>query len=98
MLDHPWGSQYWCNTGAEIFTQVCIHLKQTHQKSQEKELACKSYAQDTLLLKFKINENVFSFKPDSINKSCRIRLLDSNKTCLAIFGFFYKFLWIFKFG
>jgi hypothetical protein len=58
-----------CNTGAKIFTQACIHLKQTtHQKSQEKELACKSYAQDTLLLKVKINQKVFSSKPDSINK------------------------------
>jgi hypothetical protein len=88
-----------CNTGAEIFTQACIHLEQTtHQKSKEKELACNSYAQDTLLLKFKINQKVFSFKPDFINKSCRIRLLDSSKTSLAIFGFFYKFLWILQFG
>jgi hypothetical protein len=46
------------------------------------------------LLEFKMNKKVFSFKPDFINKSCRIILLDSNKTGLAIFGCFYKFLWI----
>jgi hypothetical protein len=56
----------------------------------------KSYAQDTLLLEFKINQKVFSFKPNFINKSCRIRLLDPNKTGLAIFGFVYTFLWILR--
>jgi hypothetical protein len=44
------------------------------------------------LLEFKINQKVFSFKPDIISKSCRIVLLDFNKTSLAIFGFFYNFL------
>jgi hypothetical protein len=41
---------------------------------------------------FKLDQNAFSFKPNFINKSCRFTLLDSNKTGLAIFGFFYTFL------
>jgi hypothetical protein len=48
------------------------------------------------LLNFKITLKAFSFKLNSSNKSCRAKLLEYNKTCLTIFGFFYKFLVIFK--
>jgi hypothetical protein len=47
-----------------------------------------------LLLRFKIDSKVFSFKPNFINKSCRAWILVSNKTSLTILGFFYTFLWI----
>jgi hypothetical protein len=70
----------------------------THQNSQAIKLACKSYTQDNLLLNFKITQKAFGFKPDSNNQSCRAKLLEYNKTGLPIFGFFYKFLWIFKVG
>jgi hypothetical protein len=52
--------------------------------------------QDTLLLNFKITLKAFSFKLNSSNKSCRAKHLEYNKTGLTIFGFFYKFLAIFK--
>jgi hypothetical protein len=48
--------------------------------------------QDTLLLNFKITPNIFGFKLNSTNKSCRARFQKYNKISLAIFGFFYKFL------
>jgi hypothetical protein len=67
-----------------------------YQKSDEIKLACKSYTQDTLLLNFKITLKAFSFKLKSSNKSFRARLQENNKTGLTIFGFFYKFLSIFK--
>ena len=35
------------------------------------------------------------FKAKSSNKTCRATFLENNKTGLAIFGFFYKFLRIF---
>jgi hypothetical protein len=57
-----------------------------------------SYTQDTLLLNFKITQKAFGFKLDSNNQSCRAKLLEYNKTGLTIFGFLYKFLWIFKVG
>jgi hypothetical protein len=49
------------------------------------------------LLNFKITLKAFSFKLNSGNKSCRSKHLEYNKTSLTIFGFFYKFLAIFKF-
>jgi hypothetical protein len=70
----------------EIYTQAYSYPKQaTHQKSKTLELACTSYAQDTLLLSFKLTQKVFGFKPKSSNKSCRIYFKDSNKTGLAFF-------------
>jgi hypothetical protein len=68
-------------------------LNSLHTK-YHKKISLDAKVMHTLLIKFKINQNVFSFKPDFINKSCRVILLDSNKTCLVIFGFFYIFLWI----
>jgi hypothetical protein len=87
------------NTVGDIFTPAYSYPKQaTYQKSQTIELACKSYAQDTLLLNFKITQKVFGFKPNSSNKSSRAKLLEYNTTGLIIFEFFYEFLWIFKIG
>jgi hypothetical protein len=66
-----------------------------HTKNHKKvSLDAKVMHEIPLLLKFKIDQRVFSFKPDIINKSCRFVLLYSNKTGLVIFGFFYTFLWI----
>jgi hypothetical protein len=87
------------STAGEICTQSHSCSKQaTHQKSQARELACKSYTQDTLLLNFKITQKAFGFKPESNSQGYRAKLLEYNKTGLTIFGFFYKFLWIFKVG
>jgi hypothetical protein len=87
------------NTVGDIFTPAYSYPKQaTYQKSQTIELACKSYAQDTLLLNFKITKKIFWFTLHFSNKSCRAKLLEYNKIGLAIFGFFYKFLWIFQVG
>jgi hypothetical protein len=60
------------------------------------ELACKSYAQNILLLNFKIIQKAFGFKPNFSNKSSRIYSKDSNKTGLIFFWIFYKFLQISK--
>jgi hypothetical protein len=82
-----------CITEGEISTQVCLFPKNfAHQKSHEIKLASKRYTQDTLLLIFKINLKEFSFKLNSSNKSCKVRLLEYNKTGLTLFGFFYNFL------
>jgi hypothetical protein len=62
------------------------------------ELACKSYAQTTLLLNFKITKKAFSFKPNFSNKSRRVQLLEYNKTGLKIFGFFNELPWILQVG
>jgi hypothetical protein len=71
------------------------HISRLHTKNHKKiSLYAKVMPMIPFLLEFKINQKVFSFKPDFINKSCRIILLNFNKTSLAIFGFFYKFLWI----
>jgi hypothetical protein len=43
---------------------------------------------------FKIDQNAFYFIPNFINKSCIFTFLNSNQISLAIFGFFYTFLWI----
>jgi hypothetical protein len=56
------------------------------------KLVCKDYTQTTLFLNSKITLKIFGFKPDSINKSSRIQLLEYKKTDLTIFGFFYEFL------
>jgi hypothetical protein len=60
------------------------------------ELACKSYAQTTLLLNFKITQRAFSLKPNFSNKSSQVQLLEYKKTGLTIFGFLYEFLQIFQ--
>jgi hypothetical protein len=68
-------------------------LDRLHTKNHKKvSLDVKVIHEIPLLLKFKIDQKVFSFKPDFINKSCRVILLDSNKSSLVIFGFFYTFL------
>jgi hypothetical protein len=70
-------------------------LNRLHTKNhKEVSLDAKVMHEIPLLLKFKIDQKVFSFKPDFINKSCRVIVLDSNKTSLVIFGFFYTFLGI----
>jgi hypothetical protein len=75
------------------------HITRLHTKNHKKiSLYTKVMPMISFLLEFKINQKVFSFKPDFINKSCRIILLDSNRTGLAIFRFFYKFLWILQVG
>jgi hypothetical protein len=68
-------------------------LNRLHTKNLKKvSLDAKVMHEIPLLLKFKIDQKVFSFKPDFINKSCRVILLNSNKTGLVIFLFFYTFL------
>jgi hypothetical protein len=82
-----------------MFTQSYIYLKHAaYQKSHENKLKCKSYTQDTFLLKFKITLKIFGFKLNFINKSCRVELLEYNKISLDIFGVFYNFLWILQVG
>jgi hypothetical protein len=66
-------------------------LKKLHTKDRKKlSLYARVMHQIPLLLRFKIDSKVFSFKTDFINKSCRSCILVSNKTGLAIFGFFYN--------
>jgi hypothetical protein len=87
------------STEYEISTQAQSSPKQAiNQKSQENKLVCKSYAQDTLFINFKITLKSFGFKLDSVNKSCRARLLVSSKIGLTIFGVFYEFLSILQVG
>jgi hypothetical protein len=78
------------------FTHITykLHKKNLH----EIKLTCKRYLKDSLLIEFKIELKILSFKLNFSNKSCRTRLLEYNRTSLAIFEFFYKFLSIFKFG
>jgi hypothetical protein len=83
----------WSSIEYGISTQDHLSPKQaTHQKSQEDKLVCKGYTQITFFLNSKITLKAFGFKPDSINKSSRVQLLEYNKTGLIIFGFFYEFL------
>jgi hypothetical protein len=78
------------------FSHKLTHdLNRLHTKNHKKiSLYAKVMTKIPFLLKFKITQKVFSFKPDFINKSCRFIFLDSNKTSFIIFGFFYIFLWI----
>jgi hypothetical protein len=70
-------------------------LNKLHTKNHKKiSLYAKVMHKIPFYFKFKINQKAFSFKPNFINKSCRFIFIDSNKTSLVIFGFFYTFLCI----
>jgi hypothetical protein len=88
-----------CSTDGEICTQVhSYHIQVAYQKLLEIKLTCKRDLKDSLLIEFKIELKILSFKLNFSNKSCRTRLLEYNRTGLTIFEFFYKFLSIFKSG
>jgi hypothetical protein len=71
------------------------HLNRLHIKNHKKiSLYAKVIHKIPLFLNSKMTLKAFGFKPDSINKSCRFIFLDSKKTGLVIFGFYYTFLWI----
>jgi hypothetical protein len=73
--------------------KLIYDLDRLHTKNHKKvSLDAKVMHEIPHLLKFKIDQKVFSFKLDFINKSCRVILLNSNKTSLVIFGFLYTFL------
>jgi hypothetical protein len=79
----------------EFSHKLTYDLNRPHTKNYKKiSLYVKVMHMTPFLLKFKISQKVSSFKPYSINKNCRFIFLDSNKTGLVIFGFFYTFLWI----
>jgi hypothetical protein len=68
-------------------------LDRLHTKNHKKiSLYAKVMHKIPFYFKFKINQKAFSFKPNFINKSCRFIFLDSIKTGLVIFGFFYTSL------
>jgi hypothetical protein len=75
-----------CSTDGEICTQVhSYHIQVAYQKLHEMKLTCERYLKDSLLIEFKIELKILSFKLNFSNKSCRTRLLEYNRTGFIVF-------------